>query len=645
MAIVVIVLAVMYFGQPSQNKKQETVKRYPVIGQTKKKKLEEVIPKPKKKQESVLEVFNRVTSQKDKDEAIKAEIDKIPEKAEQAIMPELAKKSDKKPKIKKKKAKFKKRKKPQNIECGLKVIDGIKFYIVCPGDCLSSIADKVGVSRWREIAEKNNIPGPKFTIYPGQKLDVDFPDECDRITVMDGLNRAPYSPNLTTLKLWNYDLKGLQRLINRLAEICPDIESMSDAELDELFQKIRKLDFDFDPVRPYYIDGVPQILGKWMSFANFKYRLNIAPDWDERGEYAYIFKLSTGRILAFFKTCGNVMELTELPKEAGEDDKETEKIEKVEEEKPEKPYVDLSSIDNPEKEKSQTIEMYTGIGHYGDFKKSEGGYAWLTTKFQPFQLETQRYIFKSGIFARLAYGLGKDDKYDYSWDRWSVGLTEKIIWKYYGLDMDLDVGIGQSNHDGGIFDYESYQDDKFMLGALHLTWYERQMINEYTKHFEPENIHKWLTKVQVNLEYLRTYHRDHKHRVGSLVLPPNPTNNDYADLSVTTNIYDYKYTDKDIISPIFPVSIGYEWSIESTYYQFGPGIVFNHKDYDIFSIRIMNYKDYFNDTYTINGQTNETKGQWTYWSISVDPIRFYQWAFGKEKKVVSWEDSAVEWKP
>lgn len=42
-------------------------------------------------------------------------------------------------------------------------------YVVKSGDNLSSIGAKYGVS-WKKIAEVNNIAGPKYTIYPGQKL-------------------------------------------------------------------------------------------------------------------------------------------------------------------------------------------------------------------------------------------------------------------------------------------------------------------------------------------------------------------------------------------------------------------------------------------------------------------------------------------
>ena len=42
-------------------------------------------------------------------------------------------------------------------------------YTVKSGDCLSSIGSKFGVD-WHEIAKVNGISGPKYIIYPGQKL-------------------------------------------------------------------------------------------------------------------------------------------------------------------------------------------------------------------------------------------------------------------------------------------------------------------------------------------------------------------------------------------------------------------------------------------------------------------------------------------
>lgn len=42
-------------------------------------------------------------------------------------------------------------------------------YTVVAGDCLSVIGERYGVN-WREIAQINNVPGPKYIIYIGQKL-------------------------------------------------------------------------------------------------------------------------------------------------------------------------------------------------------------------------------------------------------------------------------------------------------------------------------------------------------------------------------------------------------------------------------------------------------------------------------------------
>lgn len=44
-------------------------------------------------------------------------------------------------------------------------------YTVKKGDTLSGIGSKFGV-KWQDIAAKNGIAGPKYTIYPGQVLKI-----------------------------------------------------------------------------------------------------------------------------------------------------------------------------------------------------------------------------------------------------------------------------------------------------------------------------------------------------------------------------------------------------------------------------------------------------------------------------------------
>ena len=44
-------------------------------------------------------------------------------------------------------------------------------YVVQSGDCLSSIGAKYGVA-WQDIARVNGIAGPKYIIYPGQRLTI-----------------------------------------------------------------------------------------------------------------------------------------------------------------------------------------------------------------------------------------------------------------------------------------------------------------------------------------------------------------------------------------------------------------------------------------------------------------------------------------
>lgn len=50
----------------------------------------------------------------------------------------------------------------------------LDYYIVQPGDSLSLISSKLKKQNinihWRRLAELNNISGPKYIIYPGQKL-------------------------------------------------------------------------------------------------------------------------------------------------------------------------------------------------------------------------------------------------------------------------------------------------------------------------------------------------------------------------------------------------------------------------------------------------------------------------------------------
>ena len=48
-------------------------------------------------------------------------------------------------------------------------VEGAVTHTVQSGDTLSKIGKKYGV-KWRTIATRNNIKGPRYTIYPGNKL-------------------------------------------------------------------------------------------------------------------------------------------------------------------------------------------------------------------------------------------------------------------------------------------------------------------------------------------------------------------------------------------------------------------------------------------------------------------------------------------
>lgn len=56
----------------------------------------------------------------------------------------------------------------QNIVNGLSGSSS-KVYVVKSGDTLSGIGAKLGVN-WQTLAKNNGISGPKYTIYPGQKI-------------------------------------------------------------------------------------------------------------------------------------------------------------------------------------------------------------------------------------------------------------------------------------------------------------------------------------------------------------------------------------------------------------------------------------------------------------------------------------------
>lgn len=52
---------------------------------------------------------------------------------------------------------------------GVSKQSSVRYYTVQSGDCLSTIGQKLGVD-WRTLAKNNGISGPKYIIYPGQKL-------------------------------------------------------------------------------------------------------------------------------------------------------------------------------------------------------------------------------------------------------------------------------------------------------------------------------------------------------------------------------------------------------------------------------------------------------------------------------------------
>ncbi len=65
------------------------------------------------------------------------------------------------------------------------------FFVVERGDCLSMIGQAFGL-KWREIAKANNVKGPKYVIYPGQKLFL-FSDKESTTPVKEEIEVATFT--------------------------------------------------------------------------------------------------------------------------------------------------------------------------------------------------------------------------------------------------------------------------------------------------------------------------------------------------------------------------------------------------------------------------------------------------------------------
>ena len=421
-----------------------------------------------------------------------------------------------------------------------------KMYQVVRGDSLSAIGNRLGVG-WQDLAKLNNIKNPNL-IFPGQELLI---PETERIREWKRVGSDPYKGN-SQWAINNFNLPE-------------DIKS-------QVEENIKNKKFKW-----FILKSGREL--EQLTFGKKKIYRKIVCSWDRTKLYAtkdygfdnyHIIKILKCGNWAWFKT-ETERAIPEVPIFSKGESKDF-------------PPVPIFSDPEEKIVNECGFDFYVGGGIYESVHYDhQGWYTWAKARYRPFGFElTERVSACLGVFAFGAIGGGDDQEYDYSWNKWFVGPSLKLIGHKDHWDADLDLGLwGQLVSEGNLDLYESKQVDNISVFSAHLNLYKRRAEKK-----------KILPKTELNLEFTLVHGNNHEHNWNGNNLDPDPHNNQVLEASLIQHIYDIEISDDLILTPGFNLSYIKEWGLEDpNFIQFGPRATITWNNEDIVSISIFNYKE------------------------------------------------------
>ena len=422
-----------------------------------------------------------------------------------------------------------------------------KTYIVQSGDWLIKIGQKVKTG-WKQIAKINNLKDP-YIIYPGQKLII--PENR-----WEKVGGNPYQGTWQKA-LENFDLPAKVK-----KQVKENIRNNNFNWLESGLKSGQKLN---------------QVV-----FGQNKVWHNVICQWSKTQLYAAKdYGIGDYHVIQVLK-CKNWtwwVEKKPVPVSVPVIEKKL-----IVEALPSFPLVPLAvSPKEYQKEEitaADMVELYIGSGNYESvYYDAQGHYFWGKIRYKPFEFNISDNLnLRLGIFGFTGLGQGNDGDYDYSWKKWVIGPTVKLIGLHW--DADFDGGIGQHYDKGGIDLYRSEQVDDIFLFSAHGNFYGRR-----------DRGKKWLPKTELNLELTLPYHQNHQHSWHGDPLVPDPNDNRVVELSLTQGICDIKLSDHLRLTPGFNLGVGREYGQEKNFYQLGPRATLTWHNQDIISISFLNYKE------------------------------------------------------
>ncbi|MFH1671284.1 MAG: LysM peptidoglycan-binding domain-containing protein, partial [Candidatus Portnoybacteria bacterium] len=104
---------------------------------------------------------------------------------------------------------------------------------------------------------------------------------------------------------------------------------------------------------------------------------------------------------------------------------------------------------------------------------ASGFYIWGKARYRPFGFDVSKTVSAClGGFVFGALGEGDDQDYDYSWKKWLIGPSLKLMGPHW--DADFDLGWGKLISEGRENLYESEQLDDIYSFSSHLNLYQRK---------------------------------------------------------------------------------------------------------------------------------------------------------------------------
>jgi len=447
-------------------------------------------------------------------------------------------------------------------------------YPVKRGDSLWRIGKNFQV-RWQRIAQTNKIKGPKYVIYPKQVLVI--PEKHWEV-VGGNPYEGTYQWAITNFNLPSEIKRRVMKNIRN-----SDFQWLKGGLKSS--QRLEQVTFGQDQIW----DDVLTVWSNGLTYAARDYGVD---------EYHVIFVLECKNWVWWREEKEEVkkkeVSFPPVPIFVGEKEEALFPPVPVFERQREEASFPPVPVFVGQKEKIEEIDpcradLYIGGGIYETDRwlnsnnkdyYANGWYLWAKGRYRPLGFRVNKNITACfGGFAFGALGQGDDQNYNYSWRKWLIGPSLKLMGPHW--DADFDFGWGKLISEGGESLYQSNQWDDIYSLAAHLNLYQRKDRGE-----------KWFPKTEGNIELTLPYRDKHEHSWNGNAIDPNPYDNKVLEIALTQHVYDFKLSDHWLLTPGVNLAYIKEFGRDDpNFLQFGPRMTMGWYGKDILSVSFLNYKE------------------------------------------------------